>query len=85
MIVYFLSGQDAYGRIWDLRSGRCVMFMEGHLKTILSLDFNPNGYQLATGSEDNTCKIWDLRQTRCVYTIPAHTNLISRVKFQSEF
>jgi U4/U6 small nuclear ribonucleoprotein PRP4 len=60
------------------------MFMEGHLKTILSLDFNSNGYQIATGSEDNTCKIWDLRQNKCVYTIPAHKNLISKVRFQSK-
>ena len=41
-------------------------------------------YQLATGSEDNSCKIWDLRQSKCIYTIPAHKNLISKVKFQSE-
>lgn len=59
------------------------MFMEGHLKSILSVDFNQNGYQIATGSEDNTAKIWDLRQSKCIYTIPAHNNLISKVKFQS--
>ena len=61
------------------------MFMEGHLKSILSLDFSPNGYQLATASEDNLVKIWDLRQSKCIYTIPAHKNLISKVKFQSNF
>lgn len=61
------------------------MFMEGHLKSILSLDFNSNGYQLATASEDNMIKIWDLRQSKCIYTIPAHNNLISKVKFQSKF
>ena len=77
-------GQDAYGRVWDLRTGRCIMFMEGHLKTILSVDFNPNGYQLATASEDNSVKIWDLRQSKCIYTIPAHNNLVSKVKFQSK-
>jgi len=79
------SGQDSYGRVWDLRTGRCIMFMEGHLKSILSLDFNSNGYQLATASEDNMIKIWDLRQSKCIYTIPAHNNLISKVKFQSKF
>ena len=77
------SGQDAYGRVWDLRTGRCVMFMEGHLKSLLSIDFSPNGYQLATSSEDNTIKVWDLRQSKSIYTIPAHTNLISKVKYQS--
>lgn len=59
------------------------MFMEGHLKSILSIDFNPNGYQVATGSEDHSIKVWDLRQSKCIYTIPAHSNIISKVKFQS--
>ena len=34
---------DAYGRVWDLRTGRCIMFLEGHLKPIISIDFSPNG------------------------------------------
>lgn len=60
------------------------MFMEGHLKAILGIDFSPNGYHIATASEDNTCKIWDLRKRTVLYTIPAHTNLISDVKFQRD-
>ena len=35
---------DAFGRVWDLRTGRCIMFMEGHLKSILGIDFSPDGY-----------------------------------------
>ena len=36
----------AAGRIWDLRSGHSILALEGHVKTILSIDFSPNGYQL---------------------------------------
>ncbi len=36
----------ASGRIWDLRSGHSILALEGHVKTILSIDFSPNGYQL---------------------------------------
>jgi len=36
-------GLDSFGRMWDLRTGRCVMFMEGHMKSILCVDFSPNG------------------------------------------
>lgn len=78
------SGRDAFGRLWDLRTGRCVMFLEGHLKDILCADFAPNGYMLCTGGQDNAVKIWDLRQRRCEYTIPAHTNIVTKVKFDSE-
>jgi U4/U6 small nuclear ribonucleoprotein PRP4 len=76
------GGHDSFGRVWDLRTGRCIMFMEGHLKTIFGIDFSPNGFHIATASEDNSCKIWDLRKRTCIYTIPAHTNLVSDVKYQ---
>jgi len=67
--------------VWDLRTGRSVYIMKGHVKQILSLDFSPNGYHIATGSDDNTVKIWDLRRRKAIYTIPAHLNLVSSVKY----
>lgn len=76
------GGHDSFGRVWDLRTGRCIMFMEGHLTSIFGIDFSSNGFHIATASEDNTCKIWDLRKRSCIYTIPAHTNLLSDVKYQ---
>ena len=51
------TGLDAYGRIWDLRTGRNVLTLEGHLKEIYSVTFSPNCYQLATGSADNHIKV----------------------------
>lgn len=75
---------DAFGRVWDLRTGRCVMFLEGHLGSIYGVDFSPNGYHIASASQDNSCKIWDLRRRQPVYTIPAHTNLVSDVKYQKD-
>lgn len=47
------------------------------------MKFLPNGYQVATGSDDNSVKIWDLRKKACVYTVPAHTKLVSDIKFDS--
>lgn len=67
------------GRVWDLRTGRSVMVLEGHVKGVLSTAFSPNGYQMATGSEDNTARIWDLRKRSCMYTIPAHQSSVSMV------
>lgn len=82
VFLTFCRGMDSFARVWDLRTGRCIMFMEGHLKGVLGIDISPNGYHIVTGSEDNTCKIWDLRKRSCIYTIPAHTNLVSSVKFE---
>lgn len=68
------------GRVWDLRTGRSIMVLEGHVKEVLAMDFSPNGYLLATGSNDHTCKVWDLRKRQAIYTMPGHANLISQVR-----
>ena len=75
------SGLDAIGRVWDTRTGRTAMIMDGHVQPILGLDFSPNGYQLATGSGDDTIRIWDMRASKALYTIPAHTSNVADVRF----
>ena len=61
---------DAIARVWDCRSGRNVHTCEGHVKAVLSLDWSPCGYLLATGSEDNTARVWDLRKRGVVAILP---------------
>lgn len=70
--------------VWDLRNAQPIMNLPGHHKTILSSDFSDNGYQLATGSKDNTVKIWELRRSAASSTLPLHNKLISDVKFQHQ-
>ncbi|GFZ49087.1 Uncharacterized WD repeat-containing protein [Saitozyma sp. JCM 24511] len=76
-----ISGFDAIGRVWDLRTGRTAMVLDGHVKEILAMDFAPNGYQVATGSGDDTVRIWDLRALKTQYIIPAHKSSVSDLKF----
>lgn len=57
------------------------MALRSHIKPILSLDWSPNGYQLATAGEDNSIRIWDIRTSTCIYQIPAHTNVITSVRY----
>ena len=73
---------DSFGRVWDLRTGQCIMFLEGHLGGIIGTDWSPDGYHIFTGSVDNTCKVWDLRKRNIEYTIPGHTKLVSNVSFE---
>ena len=68
------------GRIWDLRIGRSILVLEGHVKGILAVDFSANGYQVASGSEDHSVRVWDLRKKRSLYTIPAHQSLVSQAR-----
>lgn len=68
--------------MWDLRTGKSILPLVGHVKQIISSDFHVNGYHLVTGSDDNTVRFWDIRRKNCFNILPAHTKLISDVKFQ---
>ena len=37
------SGFDGRGLVWDLRTGQCIMPLDGHLKKVLGIDFAPDG------------------------------------------
>ena len=67
--------------MWDLRSGKSIFLLRGHATQLLALDWSPNGYHVASGSEDCSSIIWELRQQRVLYTIPAHSGMVSRVRF----
>lgn len=71
--------------IWDLRTGKGILPILGHVKGIISADFSPNGYQLATGGDDNNLRLWDIRRRGPLERIPAHVKLISDVKFQPNY
>lgn len=44
-------------RVWDLRSGRTVLPLQGHFDQVLGCAFNRHGYMIATASDDHTVEI----------------------------
>lgn len=80
-----------------MRNGRALWSMKGHVKHILTADFSPNGYHLATGmmqmlitlkssaSVDGSVRIWDLRRRKVVHIIPAHNSVVSTAKYQPRY
>jgi len=43
--MLFHRGLDAIGRVWDLRTGRTAMVLDGHVQAIFSLAFSPTGLE----------------------------------------
>jgi U4/U6 small nuclear ribonucleoprotein PRP4 len=72
-------------RVWDLRSGRTITPLLGHFMSVTSVDWSPNGFELATASLDRSIRVWDLRKSKSLYIIPAHSKLISNVKYEPTF
>lgn len=59
-----------------------ILISRGHAKQILAVDMSPNGYHIATGSDDHTVRLWDMRKKKTSNIVLAHNSLISTVKFQ---
>lgn len=43
LMFYCFRGLDAFGRVWDLRTGRCIMLLDGHQMAVHGVDWHKNG------------------------------------------
>ncbi|CAM9408616.1 unnamed protein product [Lampetra planeri] len=57
------SSYDMSVRIWDLKSKRQILQLEGHSEQIFSLAWSPDGQRLATVSKDGKVRIFNPRQS----------------------
>ena len=52
------SYDDKTIKIWDANTGECLKALEGHLDSIFSVAYSPDGTKIISGSADETVKIW---------------------------
>jgi WD40 repeat protein len=48
--------------LWEASTGKKLYQVRGHLGSVKSIAFSPDGRRLASGSADTTVLIWDVRQ-----------------------
>jgi len=59
---------DKTAKLWDMKTGKCLVTFSDHTHMICSVSLTPDGTKLATGSWDKTAKLWDLRAGACLKT-----------------
>jgi guanine nucleotide-binding protein subunit beta-2-like 1 protein len=81
--VYAVSGSwDATLRLWEIKSGKCIMRFIGHTKDVLSVAFDYEKSKIISGSRDRTIKLWNIKG-ECKYTFidDGHSDWVSCVRF----
>ncbi len=69
------ASRDKTLKVWDLKTGQCVMTLKGHAGYVISVAILPNGNAISA-SWDNTLKVWDLKTGQCVMTLKGHTQSV---------
>ncbi|CAE6405366.1 unnamed protein product [Rhizoctonia solani] len=73
-------------QLWDVQKMTAASnLFKGHAGAINSVQFSPNGYRVASGSNDRTIRVWDVeRGTTVVGPLNEHTDWVRSVDFSPD-
>lgn len=79
------ASRDKVIKMWDAKSGRCVMNFVGHDSWVNGIAFHPNGKYMLSVSDDKSIRIWDLNNARCYRKLlSAHSNFITCISMKQK-
>lgn len=79
-----LALDDEIIHIIDRASGKIIQKLEGHVDFPFSTNWNKNGYEIATGSQDHTCRIWDIRKGECLHILKSNLTCVRNVRYSND-
>lgn len=79
------ASRDKTLKIWDVKSGKCIVTLAGHDNWVTGLVFHPNGRFLLSVSDDKSIRIWDLNNGRCYRKLKdAHDHFINTISMKQK-
>jgi uncharacterized protein (TIGR03067 family) len=77
------GGNDRVIRLWDLASGTLVRTLTGHLGSVMSVAFSPEGSQIVSCGldADKTVRLWDTETGKENFRLEGHTAGVESVAF----
>ncbi|MBN1449986.1 MAG: protein kinase, partial [Anaerolineales bacterium] len=91
MLSFVSASTDGSLNVWDIETGEILNVLgpdnpatdaiEGHTAAIHAFDFNPEGTQLVSASEDRTLILWDTSSGDIIHRMEGHTEAVLSVKF----
>ena len=80
-----LSGsEDLTIRVWDAKTARQLLSLEGHSDAVFSVSFSWDGKLVTSGSDDETIRIWDARPIQKSSSRRAHMGVVNDVTFSKD-
>ncbi len=85
--VFVATGaRDKLIKLWEARTGKCVITLTGHDNWVREVVFHPNGKYLLSAADDKSIRVWDLNTGRCIKKIAdAHSHFVSCLDFSDKY
>lgn len=71
-------------KVWDIKSGNCLMTIPSHIRKINSVCFNQDGSLLASGGDDKNVEILQVKTQKVVKLLCGHSAVVWSVSFSPD-
>ncbi|XP_027201076.2 connector of kinase to AP-1 [Dermatophagoides pteronyssinus] len=85
MPVVITAHEDRFIKLWDINTGKCIHSMVAHLDEVTSVDCDPNGWYILSGSHDCSVRLWNFDNKNCVQEISSHRKKFDEAIFDVTF
>ena len=86
-VAIYARGNGSHSiRLWDTHTGEDLHTFQGHMHSVSSLVFSPDGYTKASGGGvyDSTIRLWDVHTRESLQTLQGHTNAVNSVVYSPD-
>ncbi|KAL1970757.1 hypothetical protein VTN77DRAFT_2591 [Rasamsonia byssochlamydoides] len=76
-------GSSKHGQllVWEWQSESYILKQQGHLDSMNSLVYSPDGQRIITTADDGKVKVWDVTSGFCVVTFTEHSSGVTACQF----
>ena len=70
--------------MWDVKSGKLLHTLTGHVFGVTSVSFSPDGKLVLTSSIDGDARLWSVKSGATVQRLKFHTATVSQAAFSPD-